>query len=179
MPSGVLWEEPLIEQYIRDVPDFPKEGIVFKDITPLLQDPTGLRASIEGLERAVDPTDYDLVCGIESRGFIFGTALAHHLDKGFIPIRKPGKLPWKTASETYELEYGQDTIEIHTDAVSGGQKVLMVDDLLATGGTMQAALKLVRLIGGAPVACCFVIELSSLNGRDRLGDIPVNALLTF
>jgi adenine phosphoribosyltransferase len=168
----------LIEQYIRDVPDFPKPGILFKDITPLLQDPAGLDASVKGLAEAVDPESYDLVCGIESRGFIFGTALAHHLGKGFIPIRKPGKLPWKTASESYELEYGTDTIEIHVDAAEGGKRILMVDDLLATGGTMGAALKLVRRIGGTPIACAFVIELGFLPGREKLGDIPVHSLLT-
>lgn len=170
-------EEPLIEQYIRDVPDFPKAGILFKDITPLLQDPVGLRASIDGLAQLVDADSYDLVVGIESRGFIFGTALAVHLGKGFIPIRKPGKLPWKTASQSYELEYGTDTIEIHVDACDKGRRVLMVDDLLATGGTMEAALKLVRTIGGEPVACAVVIELGFLKGRDRLGDIPVHTLM--
>ena len=167
----------MIEQYIRDVPDFPKDGILFKDITPLLQSPEGLKSSISGLAEFVDPSTYDLVCGVESRGFIFGTALAHDLGKGFIPIRKPGKLPWKTASESYELEYGTDTIEIHTDAVEGGNRVLMVDDLLATGGTMEAALKLVRRIGGEPVACAFVIELAFLSGRQRLGDVPIHALM--
>lgn len=170
-------EEPLVKSYIRDVPDFPKKGILFKDITPLLQSPKGLKEAIAGLARAVDPASYELVCGIESRGFIFGTALAHHLGKGFVPIRKPGKLPWKTASESYELEYGTDTIEIHVDAAEGGRRVLMVDDLLATGGTMAAALKLVRRIGGVPVACCFVIELSFLPGREKLGDVPVHSLV--
>lgn len=165
-----------IEQYIRDVPDFPKEGILFKDITPLLQSPEGLSASIEGLAQVVDPDSYDLVVGIESRGFIFGTALAHHLGKGFVPIRKPGKLPWQTASESYELEYGTDTIEIHVDAFEPGPRALIVDDLLATGGTAEAALKLVRRVGGEPVACAFVIELSFLPGRDRL-DVPVHALM--
>jgi adenine phosphoribosyltransferase len=167
----------LIERYIRDVPDFPKKGILFKDITPLLQSPAGLAAAIEGLAQGVEPDSYDLVCGIESRGFIFGTALAHHVDKGFIPIRKPGKLPWKTASESYQLEYGTDKIEIHVDACNPGQRVLMVDDLLATGGTMEAALKLVRRIGGKPVACSFVIELEFLQGRKRLGDVPVHTLM--
>jgi len=167
----------LIEPYIRDVQDFPKKGIVFKDITPLLQSARGLKATIAGMAEKVDPASFDLVCGVESRGFIFGTALAHHLGKGFIPIRKPGKLPWKTASESYQLEYGTDRIEIHVDAVSNGQPVLMVDDLLATGGTMEAALRLVRRIGGRPVACSFVIELSFLNGRKRLGDTPVHALM--
>lgn len=167
----------MIEQYIRDVPDFPKNGILFKDITPLLQSPEGLKSSISGLVGLVDPSTYDVVCGVESRGFIFGTALAHSLGKGFIPIRKPGKLPWKTASQSYELEYGTDTIEIHTDAVEAGRRVLMVDDLLATGGTMEAALKLVRRIGGEPVACAFIIELAFLSGRQRLGDVPVHALM--
>ncbi|HEV8112568.1 MAG TPA: adenine phosphoribosyltransferase [Planctomycetota bacterium] len=167
----------MIEQLIRDVPDFPKKGILFKDITPLLQSPQGLRATIAAMAEAVDPSTFDLVCGIESRGFIFGTALAHHLNKGFVPIRKPGKLPWKTAAESYELEYGTDRIEIHVDAAQPGQGVLMVDDLLATGGTMEAALRLVRRIGGKPVACSFVIELGFLNGRKRLGDIPAHALI--
>lgn len=165
----------MIERYIRDVPDFPKPGIVFKDITPLLSSSEGLRVAIEGIASMVDPDDYDLVCGIESRGFIFGTALAHHLGKGFIPVRKPGKLPWKTASESYELEYGTDTIEIHVDACESGKRVLMVDDLLATGGTMEAANKLVRKIGGEPIACVFVIELGFLDGRTKL-DVPTHAL---
>jgi adenine phosphoribosyltransferase len=169
----------LVESYIRDVPDFPKPGILFKDITPLLQSPQGLSESIDQLSSLVEPASYDLVCGIESRGFIFATALATRNRKGFVPIRKPGKLPWKTASESYELEYGRDTIEIHVDAVDGGRRVLMVDDLLATGGTMGAALKLVRRIGGEPVACCFVIELSFLHGRKRLGDMPVHSLVKY
>lgn len=168
----------MIESFIRDVPDFPKEGILFKDITPLLQSPEGLKKSIEGLVEVVDPDSYDLVCGIESRGFIFGTALAHRLNKGFIPIRKPGKLPWKTASESYELEYGTDTIEIHTDATGDGGRVLLVDDLLATGGTMEAAIKLVQRVGGIPVAAAVIIELGFLPGRERLGDIPVHSLMT-
>jgi adenine phosphoribosyltransferase len=167
----------LIQHYIRDVPDFPKSGILFKDITPLLQSPAGLKEAIEGLAAFVDPKSYDLVCGIESRGFIFGATLAHHLGKGFIPIRKPGKLPWKTASESYELEYGTDRLDIHLDACKPNQAVLMVDDLLATGGTMDAALKLVRRIGGKPVACAFVIELGFLDGRRRLGDVPVHSLM--
>ena len=169
----------MVERYIRDVPDFPKPGILFKDITPLLQSPAGLRESIEQMAALVDPASYEIVCGIESRGFIFGTALARQLNKGFIPIRKPGKLPWKTASESYELEYGTDTIEIHVDAVNGGRRVLMVDDLLATGGTMEASLKLVRRIGGEPVAACFVIELSALGGRKRLGDLPSESLIVY
>ena len=167
----------MIDRFVRDVPDFPKPGIVFKDITPLLGSPEGLQASIEGLAGLVDPDSYDVVCGIESRGFIFGTALARHVGKGFVPIRKPGKLPWKTASESYELEYGTDTIEIHVDATDHGRRVLVVDDLLATGGTAGAALNLLRKIGAEPIACAFVIELGFLPGRERL-DVPTHSLLT-
>ena len=166
----------MIEQYIRDVPDFPKEGILFKDITPLLGDPKGLRTSIEALADVVDPDSYDQVVGIESRGFIFGTALALHLDKGFVPIRKPGKLPWKTASESYELEYGSDTIEIHVDAFEPGPRTLIVDDLLATGRDCRGCPQVGAACRGEPVACAFVIELSFLPGREKL-DVPVHALM--
>ena len=166
----------LIERYIRDVPDFPKPGILFKDITPLLSSAEGLKSTIDALQELVSPDDYDLVCGVESRGFIFGTALALSVGKGFDPIRKPGKLPWKTASESYELEYGTDTLEIHTDAAEQGKRMLMVDDLLATGGTMEAAIKLVKKIGGEPVASLFVIELDFLEGRKRLAP-PTHSLL--
>lgn len=169
----------MIERLIRDVPDFPKPGILFKDITPLLQDAQGLRQCVEQLATLVEPSSYDIVCGIESRGFIFATALAMRVGKGFVPIRKPGKLPWKTASQSYELEYGTDTIEIHLDAVKKGQRVLLVDDLLATGGTMDAAIKLVRAIGGNVVACSFVIELVFLRGRQRLGDVAVHSLVKY
>lgn len=168
----------MIQRYIRDVPDFPKKGILFKDITPLLQSPAGFAAAIEGMAQSCEPSSFDVVCGIESRGFLFGAALAHELGKGFVPIRKPGKLPWKTASESYQLEYGTDRIEIHVDACAQGQGVLLVDDLLATGGTMEAALKLVRRIGGRPVGCSFVIELAFLDGRKRLGDVPIHTLMT-
>ena len=172
-------EAHLIQGRIRDVPDFPKKGIVFKDITPLLQDPATFAATIDRMAEGASSHSFDLVCGIESRGFLFGAALAKELGKGFIPIRKPGKLPWKTASESYELEYGTDTIEIHVDAAPGGKRVLMVDDLLATGGTMAAALKLVQKIGGKPVACSFLIELAFLGGRQKLGAVPVHALVRY
>ncbi|MDF1801202.1 MAG: adenine phosphoribosyltransferase [Planctomycetota bacterium] len=167
-----------IERFIRDVPDFPKPGILFKDITPLLQSPEGLALSIQRLAEVVDPDSYDIICGIESRGFIFGTPLALQLNKGFVPIRKPGKLPWKTESESYELEYGTDMLQIHVDALEGNPRVLLVDDLLATGGTMAAAINLVRKVGGTPVACAFVLELSFLPGREKLGDVPAHSLLT-
>jgi len=168
----------VIEGRIRDVPDFPKKGIVFKDITPLLQDPASLALTLQKMAEQVKAYRFDLVCGIESRGFIFGAALAKDLGKGFIPIRKPGKLPWKTAAESYELEYGTDTIEIHVDAAQG-KRVLMVDDLLATGGTMSAAAKLVRKVGGTPVAASFLIELGFLDGRKKLGDLPAHALVRY
>ena len=169
----------MIETLIRDVPNFPKPGIVFKDITPLLQDPRGLPEVLERFERAIPRASYDVVCGIESRGFIFGTALAVRAAKGFVPVRKPGKLPYKTARESYELEYGQDTIEIHVDAVKPGQRVLIVDDLLATGGTLAATANLVRRVGGNPVAAAVVIELEFLKGRARLGALPVHSLIRY
>lgn len=169
----------MIERHIRDVPDFPKPGIVFKDITPLLQDPTALRGALDALQAAVSEHEFDLVCGIESRGFLFGTSLAERMGKGFVPVRKPGKLPWKTAAESYELEYGTDTLEIHEDACPGGSRVLLVDDLLATGGTMRAALNLVHKVGGEPVACAFVIELGFLAGREKLDGIPVHSLIRY
>ncbi len=169
----------MIEKLIRDVPDFPKPGILFKDITPLLQSAQGLAETIALLERAVPASSYDVVCGIESRGFIFGTALALKTGKGFVPIRKPGKLPYKTAKESYELEYGKDTIEIHIDAVKPGERVLIVDDLLATGGTLAAAASLIRRIGGVPIAGAVVIELGFLKGRELLGSLPVHSLIRY
>jgi adenine phosphoribosyltransferase len=169
----------VIETLIRDVPDFPKPGILFKDITPLLQSAQGLAETIERMQRAVPAASYDIICGIESRGFIFGTALAVLAGKGFVPIRKPGKLPYKTAEESYELEYGKDTLEIHIDAVAKGQRVLIVDDLLATGGTMAAAASLIRRVGGDPIAALVVIELSFLKGRERLGSMATHSLIRY
>jgi adenine phosphoribosyltransferase len=171
--------EPPLQQLIRDVPDFPKPGILFKDITPLLQSASGLRRSIEQLAALLEPSTYDVVCGIESRGFIFGAPLAAHVGKGFVPIRKPGKLPWKTASQSYELEYGTDTIQMHVDGVKRGQRVLLIDDLLATGGTMSAAVALVRGLGGSVAACSFVVELTFLHGRARLPDVAVHSLVKY
>ncbi|MEW6071861.1 MAG: adenine phosphoribosyltransferase [Planctomycetota bacterium] len=170
----------MIERHIRDVPDFPQPGILFKDITPLLQDPDGLRETVEALAAIATRIEFDVVAGIESRGFLFGTPLAVRLGKGFVPLRKPGKLPWRKATETYALEYGTDAIEIHVDAVARGRsRVLLVDDLLATGGTMAAAVNLVRKIGGVPVACLFVVELGFLAGREKLRDVPVHALVRY
>ncbi|MCY3001892.1 MAG: adenine phosphoribosyltransferase [Planctomycetota bacterium] len=169
----------MIERFIRDVPDFPKPGILFKDITPLLQDSAAFSQCIDQLIGLVPSSSYDVVCGIESRGFLFGAPLALRTGKGFVPIRKPGKLPYKSVSQSYDLEYGTDRIEIHVDAVKRGQRVLLVDDVLATGGTMGAAVKLVRQIGGDVVATAFVIELMFLNGRQRLADVPVHSLVKY
>ena len=168
-----------LTNFIRDVPDFPKAGILFKDITPLLADADALRAAIEQLAHPYRNGAVDLVVGIESRGFIFGTALARELDVGFVPIRKPGKLPADAISAEYELEYGTDRIEIHTDAIAEGQKVALVDDLLATGGTMAAACQLVSELKGEIVGLSFVIELDFLNGREKLGDLPIHTLIHY
>ena len=165
--------------FIRDVPDFPKPGIVFKDITPLLSDPGAFRSTIEQLAQPYREGAVEQVIGVESRGFIFGAALALELGVGFVPIRKPGKLPSNRISAEYELEYGTDKIEIHTDAISKGQKVALVDDLLATGGTMAAACKLVSELKGEIVGISFLIELDFLQGRKRLEDWPIHTLITY
>jgi len=162
-----------IEEFIRDVPDFPKPGIVFKDITPLLGNVEALRRSVRQLAEPYRNNGVEIVTGVESRGFIFGALLADELDAGFVPIRKPNKLPAETISESYELEYGTDTIEIHADAIAPGQKVLMADDLIATGGTIEAACKLVAKLGGDIVAAVFVVELSFLSGRAKLDALGV------
>lgn len=153
---------------IRDIPDYPKPGIVFKDISPLLRDPAGLAMAVEQMANPYRGKGVELVCGAESRGFIFGTAIAQALSAGFVPIRKPGKLPYSIHAMAYDLEYGTDTLEIHTDAVAPGQKVLMVDDLLATGGTMQACCELVKMLGGDIVGVTVLIELTFLKGREKL-----------
>ncbi len=157
-----------LESLIRDVPDFPKPGIIFKDITPLLSDPSGLAMAVELMASPFRGKGIEAVCGAESRGFIFGTAIAQALSAGFVPIRKPNKLPSTTRSITYDLEYGTDTLEVHEDAVRPGQKVLMVDDLLATGGTMKACCDLIDQLGGQIVGVTVLIELGFLEGRKRV-----------
>ncbi len=164
---------------IRNVPDFPKAGILFYDITTLLQDPAGFRVAVDSLAMPFAGERIDLVVGIESRGFIFGSAVADRLRAGFAPIRKPGKLPSTTMKATYELEYGTDTLEIHDDAVRAGQRVLIVDDLLATGGTASAASGLVRRLGGEVHALAFLIELIALKGRDRLNSERLHSVLQY
>lgn len=158
-----------IENLIRNIPDFPKPGIQFKDITPVLADAEALKTVIDWYAMSVEAAGgCDVIAGIESRGFIFGSALARKMHKGFVPIRKPGKLPFTTHRETYKLEYGEDAVEIHTDAVSQGAKVAIVDDLLATGGTANASINLVEKAGGVVICTAFLIELDFLQGRDRL-----------
>jgi adenine phosphoribosyltransferase len=168
-----------IRSLIRDVPDFPKPGIVFKDITPLLADPEGFRATIDELAERVLPHLPDAVLGIESRGFIFGAALAQRIMLPFHLVRKRGRLPREAISIEYELEYGVDHLEIHTDAVVPNGRYLIVDDLIATGGTASAVAKLVRQQHGTVAACAFVIELTFLNGREQLHDCPIESLLTY
>jgi adenine phosphoribosyltransferase len=170
--------EPL-KALIRTVPDFPKPGILFYDITTLLKDPKGFAALIDALAQYYIDKDIDLVLGIEARGFIFGPALAYRLNAGFVPVRKPRKLPGPTARVTYDLEYGSDTLEIHVDAIEPGQRVVLVDDLLATGGTMEATIKLVQQLGGTIAGLGFAIELDFLKGRDRLKDYDVFSLLHY
>lgn len=164
---------------IRDIPDFPKPGIVFKDITPLLKDAPALRHAIGAMADYLKPKGVDAIVGPESRGFIFGSMLAGEMGVGFVPIRKPGKLPFKTRSLTYDLEYGSDTIQIHEDAIESGQRVAMVDDVLATGGTMRACCELVESLGGSVAGCAFLMELQFLEGRKSLGGREAFSLLQY
>ena len=168
-----------LRAHIRDVPDFPKPGILFKDITPLLGDPEALRAAVDGLAAEFGGGQVDLVAAAEARGFLFGTPLALALNVGFVPIRKPGKLPYKTVTEAYDLEYGTDRLEMHADAIAPGRRVLILDDVLATGGTMSACCKLVEGAGGVVVACAFVVELGFLVGRKALGDRRIFSLVDY
>jgi adenine phosphoribosyltransferase len=170
--------EPL-KALIRTVPDFPKPGILFYDITTLLKDKKGLAILVDALAAHYIGDNIDLVLGIEARGFIFGPALAYRLDAGFVPVRKPKKLPAETARVTYDLEYGSDSLEIHLDAIEPGQKVVVVDDLLATGGTMEATTRLVRQLGGRIAGLAFVVELDFLKGRERFPEYDVFSLLHY
>ena len=157
-----------IKSRIRTVPHYPRQGVMFRDITTLLKDPVGLRTTVDQLANRYSGTRIDKVAGIESRGFIIGAAVAYKLGLGFVPIRKKGKLPAQTVGHDYELEYGADRIEVHVDAIGKGERVLLVDDLVATGGTAEAAVKLIDSLGGTVVGCCFVIDLPDLGGRKRL-----------
>lgn len=168
-----------LRERVRDVPDFPTQGIVFKDLMPLIADPEYFRATIERLAEWAKPRNPDLVLGAEARGFIFGAALAYALRAGFIPARKPGKLPRETVEATYALEYGTDSLQVHRDAVSEGARVLVLDDVLATGGTAKAKVELVEGLGGIVVGVLFVIELTFLGGRERLEGYDVHALIQY
>lgn len=171
--------ETRLKGIIRDVPDFPKKGILFKDITPLLADAPAFEATIAALAEPHTRAGVQLVAAVESRGFIFGASLAGRLKAGFVPIRKPGKLPYRTVRESYTLEYGTDALEMHADAIRPGSKVLLVDDLLATGGTAGAAAALVRKQGGEVLAASFVVELEFLKGREKLKGMPVFSLVKY
>ena len=169
-----------LADFIRDIPDWPKPGVTFKDITPLLKDPAALAMAVEMMANPFRGKGIDIVIGTESRGFIFGTAVAQALSAGFVPIRKPRKLPWKTHAIDYELEYGTDTLEVHQDAIAKGQRAIVVDDVLATGGTMKAALHLADMLGADIAGVSILIELGFLNGRDKLAPFDqIHAVLTF
>ncbi|MFQ5965287.1 MAG: adenine phosphoribosyltransferase [Candidatus Scalinduaceae bacterium] len=169
----------MLKELVRDVPDFPQKGIVFKDITPLFQNSSSLKEIVDKISSHYVNNKIDIIVGAEARGFLIGPAVAINLNTGFIPIRKPGKLPRETASMTYQLEYGTDTLEIHKDAIKSGDTVLMVDDLLATGGTMAACCNLVESLGGKIVGCAFIIELGFLHGRDMLNKYDVFSLIQY
>ncbi len=169
----------IIQSKIRDIPDFPKAGIVFKDITPLLQDRDAFQGSINRMAEQLEKLSVDVIIGIESRGFIFGPAIAYRLKKGFVPLRKKGKLPWNVEQVSYALEYGEATLEVHTDAVCRGQRVAIIDDVLATGGTAVAARDLVEKLGGEVVAFSFLGELGFFNGRAKLSGYETFSLLQF
>lgn len=168
-----------LKNHIRSVPDFPKKGIVFRDITTLLKDKNAFRKTVDVFYKRYRGTRVDKVVSVESRGFIFGSILANRLGAGFVPIRKPGKLPAETIREEYQLEYGMDAMEIHKDAITPGERVLLHDDLLATGGTVLAACRLVEKLGGQIVGLCFLIELTFLHGRDRLKNYDVYSILKY
>jgi adenine phosphoribosyltransferase len=168
-----------LKHLIRDVPDFPTPGILFRDITPLLRDGPSLRRVVEELTLLFSDADVDVVAGVESRGFLLGTPLALALGAGFTPIRKPGKLPADTISRTYDLEYGSNQLEMHRDALRPGERVLLIDDVLATGGTAAAGMQLIEELGGTPVAAAFLIELKALGGRRKLPGVEIVSMLTY
>lgn len=168
-----------VEDYVRTIPDFPEPGIMFRDVTSVLQDPDGFHLAIEEMQKRLKGLDFDVIVGLESRGFIFGAPLAYNLGKAFVPVRKKGKLPCETIEASYDLEYGKATIEIHKDAIKPGQKVVLIDDLIATGGTIEAAAGLVEQLGGSVVKILFLMELAGLNGRERLSDYDVDSVVIY
>ena len=168
-----------LEDYVRSIPDFPEEGIIFRDVTSVLQDADGLRLAIDGIQEMVGGVDFDVVVGPESRGFIFGVPVAYNLHKAFVPVRKKGKLPCETVSMEYDLEYGSAVIEMHKDSIRPGQKVVIIDDLIATGGTIEAIVKLVESLGGEVVKICFLMELAGLKGREKLAGYEVDRVICY
>jgi len=168
-----------LEDYVTSIPDFPEEGIIFRDVTTILEDPDGLSLAVDGIREMLKGVEYDSVVGPESRGFIFGVPVAYAEHKSFIPVRKKGKLPREVLSADYELEYGTATIEIHKDSIKPGQKVVIIDDLIATGGTIGAIIKLIEELGGEVVKICFIMELAGLNGREKLEGYDVEAMITY
>ncbi len=168
-----------IEDYVRSIPDFPEPGIIFRDVTSILQDKDGLKLAIDQMQALLKDTEFDTIVGPESRGFIFGVPIAYNLNKAFVPIRKKGKLPCETISMDYDLEYGKATIEIHKDAIKPGQRVVIIDDLIATGGTIEAITKLVEMLGGVVVKIVFLMELKGLQGRAKLEGYDVEAVLQY
>lgn len=168
-----------IEEYVRSIPDFPEPGIIFRDVTSILQDADGLQLAIDSMQDFLKDTDVDVIVGTESRGFIFGVPIAYNLHKSFVPVRKKGKLPCETVSMSYDLEYGSAEIEMHRDSIKPGQKVAIIDDLIATGGTIEAAVKLVEELGGEVVKIVFLMELAGLKGRERLAKYDVESVIVY
>lgn len=168
-----------LEEYVKSVPDFPEKGIIFRDVTSVLQDAEGLHLAIDQMQEKLEGVDFDVVLGPESRGFIFGVPIAYNMHKAFVPVRKKGKLPRATISQTYDLEYGTATIEIHKDAIQPGQKVVIIDDLIATGGTTEAIIKMVEELGGEVVKIVFLMELAGLKGRERLSGYDIDSAIIY
>lgn len=168
-----------MEEYVRAIPDFPEPGIIFRDVTSVLQDPDGLKLAIDSMISLLDGIEFDVIAGTESRGFMFGVPIAYQLGKAFVPVRKKGKLPCETISAKYDLEYGSAEIEMHKDAITPGQKVVLVDDLIATGGTLAASVKLIEQLGGEVVKVVLLMELAGLKGRDKLAGYEVASVITY
>ena len=168
-----------LEEYVKSIPDFPEKGIIFRDVTSVLQDADGLHMAIDQMQKKLEGVDFDIVLGPESRGFIFGVPIAYNMHKAFVPVRKKGKLPRATISQTYDLEYGTATIEIHKDAIQPGQKVVIIDDLIATGGTTEAIIKMVEELGGEVVRCDFLMELAGLKGREKLNGYDIDSAIIY
>ena len=168
-----------LEEYVRSIPDFPEKGIIFRDVTSILQDADGLALAIDSMQALLDGLDFDVIVGTESRGFIFGVPIAYNLHKPFVPVRKKGKLPCETISRTYDLEYGTATVEMHKDSIKPGQKVVIVDDLIATGGTIEASIAMVEALGGQVVKVIFLMELAGLKGRERLAGYDMASVIRY